>query len=422
MATRHDERVPGVRALGHVTIGGATAWPSLVCAVAAALVGQGCGSDVPLRQEMPVIRDSAGVPITDNLDTFGEDALTWRVDSVPEMTIGADIQASSEHAFTYIAGALRLPDGGVVVADGGEDTVREYAPHGQYRAAWGRQGQGPGEFRDVSEIHKWRADSVAVWDMVANRLTVFDSEGRVGRTFTITEGRNLSLIGVLSGERLVFGRVTTFNLGVGAEAYGSGHRRERQVYEIRDGTGGAIALLGPYPHTEYFVRATSTSLSIGSIPYSRQVVAGIWRNLAVVGPNDTYELRAYAGDGSLRRVVRLARLPMETTDADRRAYVNDTREEDSQRADLPMASHLPMFDRVIGDEAGHLWVRDYDKPGNDPVAWTVFDSAGRKVARSEMPDDLEVWEIGEDYVLASQVDGLGVHSLVVLSLQRGGEG
>ena len=86
---------------------------------------------------------------------------------------------------------------------------------------------------------------------------------------------------------------------------------------------------------------------------------------------------------------------------------------------LPIASHLPLFDRVIGDDAGYHWMRDYDMLGDGPVSWTVFDSLGIVVARCETPDNMEVWEIGVDYVVASQVDGLHVQSLVVLPLQRG---
>ena len=84
-----------------------------------------------------------------------------------------------------------------------------------------------------------------------------------------------------------------------------------------------------------------------------------------------------------------------------------------------MASHLPMFDRVVGDALGYLWVRDYDMPGEATVAWTVFDSRGGIVTRLTTSDRLRIWEIGRDYILASQTDDLGIHSVVVLALDRG---
>ncbi len=400
-----------------------TSFPSAACVVAAALAVPGCGSDSPPRVDMPTVRDSAGVLISENMDSFGDETPTWSVNPDPALTIGADLEAAPEYQLAYVRGALRTLDGGVVVADGGDANVlREYGPSGRYVATWGREGDGPGEFRDLSEIHRWRADSVVAWDMLARRITVFDSEGDVGRTSAVAGFDNAgSLDAALAGERLVFGRITNFDLGALLGA-GGGYRRERQAFEIRDGTGEAIALLGPYPHDEYFIDAASGRLSVRSLAYSRRVVTGIWKDLVVVGPNDTYELRAYAGDGSLRQIVQLDRVPKAVADADRRAWLEEHESTGRGRgdADVPMASHLPMFDKVIGDEGGHLWVRDYDMPGDDPVPWTVFDSLGRRVARSEMPDNLEVWEIGEDYVVASRVDELGIHSVVVLTLHRSG--
>ncbi len=402
-----------------------TSFPSAACVVAAALAVPGCGSDSPPRVDMPTVRDSAGVLISENMDSFGDETPMWSVDPDPALTIGADLEAAPEYQLAYVRGALRTLDGGVVVADGGEaNTLQEYGPSGRYMATWGRKGEGPGEFRSLSEIHRWRADSVVAWDMFARRITVFDSEGNVGRTAAVAGFDNASLAGALAGELLVFRRITTLNLEALLDS-DSEYRRERQAFEIRDGTGEAIALLGPYPHDEYFIDAASGRLSVRSLAYSRRVVVGIWKDLMVVGPNDTYELRAYAGDGSLRRIVRLDRVPKAVAEADRRAWLEERESTGRGRgdADVPMASHLPMFDRVIGDEGGHLWVRDYDMAGDGPVPWTVFDSLGRRVARSEMPDNLEVWEIGEDYVVASRADELGIHSVVVLTLhRRGGPG
>ena len=408
-------------AMGSIATGSsAKALRMLACASAVSLTTQGCDADVPAQVDGTAFRDSAGVLIAENVEPSGDETPAWRVGEDPILVVGEDRQASWDHLFTYIAGALRTSDGGVVVADRGATNVREYGPNGQYVSTWGRKGDGAGEFATVTGMHRWRPDSVVVWDMFARRLTVFDSDGRVGRVSRFSTLGSPSLVGVLPRERIVLGRVTTFEFGpeAGVDQFRSGYRREQQLYEIRDGTGEAPTLLGPYPHTEYQVNKTSTSLRIASIPYSRQVVAGIWNGLVVVGPNDTYELRAYNGDGSLGAVIRLAKSPVATTEAERRAYFNESRERDSQNTDLPIASHLPMFDRVIGDDAGYLWVRDYDLPGDGPVSWTVFDSLGSVVARSETPDNSEVWEIGADYVVASRVDGLGVQSVVVLPLQR----
>ena len=80
-----------------------------------------------------------------------------------------------------------------------------------------------------------------------------------------------------------------------------------------------------------------------------------------------------------------------------------------------------MFDRVIGDDLGYLWVRDYVLPGEDAARWTVFDSTGAVAARLQTSERLKIWEIGRDYVLGSQANELDVEAVVWLSLDRGGQ-
>lgn len=384
----------------------------------------GCESDASLPLGGYVAkRDSAGVSIV----TVGEVAggtQTWRVGTdSPFLAIGVDLQASAEHLFTRIGDAMRLSGGGVIVADGGENEVREYDANGNYVATWGREGGGPGEFRNIDALERWGIDSVAVWDMFGRSLTVFDMAGKLGRTSRVPTDSNLSLVGTIPDRRLVFGRVTTFrlDLGRGAGQFDEGYFRERQTVEIRDSAGDVTALLGPFPSGELYTVRTSESLSITSILYSRQTVAGKWGSLIVAGPNDTYELRAYAGDGSLRKIVGLDRPETVATDVHRTVVCDGERDSRPSKAcdpDVPMASRLPMFDRVIGDRLGNLWVRDYDMPESDTTDWTVFDSAGNPIARTALPDNLNVREIGADYVVASQIDELGIHSLLVLPLHR----
>src|SRR5690606_18157826 len=59
-------------------------------------------------------------------------------------------------------------------------------------------------------------------------------------------------------------------------------------------------------------------------------------------------------------------------------------EEILDQAALP--EHLPAFGRVWLDDLGMLWVQDYTvDPATDPGDWTVFDRAGRAVARVRLP-------------------------------------
>ncbi len=387
-------------------------------AVATLMVTGGCGGDVDegieTTRRSVVIRDSAGVVITEMTEPVGN-GIRWHVGDTPILTIGEDLRASAEYQFESINGAIRLPEGGVLVADGA--LLREYGEGGRYLRTWGRRGEGPGDFRFIGGVHKWGADSVVVWDRFSRRLTVFDTNGTLGRTTARNEARQLVLRGVIGRERFVFERVVNFNVNQLMTSWNEREEYERLsgFVEVWDATGQPVVIIGPYPHAEYFTRK-GPDMFLGLVRYSRNMITGVWGSLVIAGPNDTYELRAHGSDGEMERVIRLDRPPVVSEDRHRRALLEENPEDDP---DIPMASTLPLFDRVIGDELGYLWVRDYDMPGETTVAWTVFDSAGVIATRLGMDDGLRIWKIGRNYILASQVGEVGIEAVVVLSLDRG---
>jgi hypothetical protein len=49
-------------------------------------------------------------------------------------------------------------------------------------------------------------------------------------------------------------------------------------------------------------------------------------------------------------------------------------------------------------------VQDYPRGKATSVSWSVFDPRGREIAAAELPVHLEVYEIGDDYVLGRFMD------------------
>lgn len=88
----------------------------------------------------------------------------------------------------------------------------------------------------------------------------------------------------------------------------------------------------------------------------------------------------------------------------------------------PLADFFPAFVSVLGDAAGHLWVEEYEFPReNRPgTLWTVFDPEGHALGFVETAEGLEIYEIGEDYVLGRVKNELGVESIQLWPLDRSG--
>jgi len=81
---------------------------------------------------------------------------------------------------------------------------------------------------------------------------------------------------------------------------------------------------------------------------------------------------------------------------------------------------MPAFTSVVADRLNHLWVEEYEPPGEERPGslWTVFDPEGQVLGFVETSDGLEVLEIGEDYILGRWRDDLEVEHVQVWPLAR----
>src|SRR5690606_2883022 len=78
-----------------------------------------------------------------------------------------------------------LVDDGVVLANGGDWSLRRYAWSGRLEAKVGQLGSGPAEFRQLSRVAPMPGDSILVYDGELSRLSVFDRDGRFARNLGV---------------------------------------------------------------------------------------------------------------------------------------------------------------------------------------------------------------------------------------------
>lgn len=147
-------------------------------ALAAALSG-GCGSDGALSGF--AVRDSAGVMIAENTAPVWEEGSAWRLSAEPALEIGV-FEGAPEYQLFRVAGALRLADGRIAVANSGTHELRFYSADGTYLSATGREGEGPGEFKGLAQPLLLAPDSLLVWDWSIARASIFDDDGTFARS------------------------------------------------------------------------------------------------------------------------------------------------------------------------------------------------------------------------------------------------
>ena len=368
------------------------------------------------------VRDSAGVTIVENQRPPLDSRLGWRVGLQATVSIGT-AEGDAAYELFRVGGAMRFSDGRIVVANAGTGELRVYDQNGVHLASWGGQGDGPGEFGAMapSGLEPWPGDSLMARDPFSARLSIFSMDGTFGRALRL-EGGYSSVVGPLPDGSVFAATLTTFERG---EPGTSEIIRPEVEYGILQADGSVQRDLGAYPGSElYRVNTVDGSPFPRPYPFPRSSFQFTWGDLVVITTNDRYEIRAYRPDGSLARIVRRdheARAPTRGDLRDAVARQNPDRPEAlDEVGDMPLVDAFPAFGRALVDRLGHLWIEEYRLPGEEHRLWTVFDPEGRALGLLEMPGSFRVREIGEDYILGTRTDDLGIEYVESWPLDRSG--
>lgn len=344
------------------------------------------------------------------------------------------VDGPDELQFASVVGVVRLADGRIAVGDrrapGG--AVRIFGPDGRFRGAFGPEGEGPGEIAALGSLFRYRGDSLAVWDGRLNRLSVFDDEGRLGRTMRMEipmelhEGAGELMLASAGAVRGAFADGALYVRG-GAwfhPAYGETFRMEL-VHFRASAEGEPLEPLGTFTAGEENVPAAAQP----NAPYLRRFPTVHGAMHLYVGTGDAYEIRVVRLDGSLERIIRASHRDLAMTDEAREAYQEAQRaratdpdaleELERSLSSVRFPETIPPYDELRADAEGHLWVRDVALPGRDgPQRWSVFDPAGRLLGSVVTPERFVIHEIGADFVLGVWSDEFDVPHVRVYALER----
>ena len=390
--------------------------------------GDGAAANAGSLARQAVIRDSAGVRIVENPRPPADSRLGWQVGAEPVVSIGA-LDGAEPYMLDRVRGALTLADGRIVVEDIGPDELRVFDASGRYLSTWGGAGDGPGEFDNLMGMDRWPGDSLITWFAQGRRLTVFDNRGNFGRTFALEGGIHRNPEFTLPTGRIV-GSETVF-----PESRQDGLQRDEVIYQMHGAAGAQLGRLGTFVGGETHREYNGNRTRVMSLIFDHDIASFVWRDLVVVAPNYSYEIRAFGADGALRRIVRRDHEVIVRTAAHLDAYIEDRVIREPERVQaarrrtlrqryegIPLPETHPAFVTAIADVLDHLWVQEYRLPGEgdaDPE-WTIFDPEGRVLGLVETPTVLtDIYEIGEDYILGRATDELGVEYVRVWPLSRG---
>ena len=288
-------------------------------------------------------------------------------------------------------------------------------------------------------MRRWAADSLIAADSDQGRASVFDLEGNHGRTTTLKGdpgGFFKSISSDPTEHRLI--QVLPDNTILTRDIGGvmtEGLWRWDHTYGLAGADGSDNTSLGDYPGPETYSESVHVEeermvyVTPVRHPFGKTTFTAVWGELVAIGRNETYEIRAFASDGTLSRIVRRDHAPGTPTQGQldahfRERFANLPDEERMRRlevaANVPMAETFPAYSNLKADALGYLWVAEFELPGEkrDFTLWTVFDQEGRAVGFVETPPGLTIYEIGADYILGKRTGEMDVESVELWGLRR----
>jgi hypothetical protein len=376
----------------------------------------GCGSADSDASGAPVTRDSAGVTIVETAAPVWGDASPWRVDSAPLLSIGNE-DGEDAYLFSRIAASMRRDDGAIIVADSRARELRLFDASGQHQGSFGRRGEGPGEFSDLSRFARCGEE---LWVDAESRISIWSFELEYLREFATPDMPMWPLVcfdgaGVLVKQD--------------RESVEEVDQLENTIYPthlllrvLDDSAGAAARDLFEIPLWQRILVREGRGGYNFTHPFgARTVLAGHGPHL-VVGRGISMEVDYFDDRGRLMKKLRGPPEELAITDSMRSLYRERTATgPDSlwrallEAAGNPMPEQYPAYDELIVDREGHLWVHRFAVPGTNENRWGVFAPNGEFLGHVTLPADLEVHEIGRDYVLgavfANDVPQVRLHRL-----------
>jgi len=388
----------------------------LVC-----LTSLSCGGrDAPGDAETTAVRDSAGVRIV-------ETTLSSRVPAPasfsrePTFAVG-ETEGDPRYLLSRVVGATQLPEGDVLVANGGSNELRVYDAQGRFVRSQGREGQGPGEFEYLRALGHCRGSGFVAFDLNW-QMNAYDSVGNFIDRTVLRAPDGITPYNLACNRRgqllvLGWGRAATEGPRIGFY-----EARDHLVLGLADGT----------VETDFGERLVSER--IGSLHGSRPHPAGrathfaLTDTLAYVGSGERFEVQVYGLDGTLHRVLRGPAIALDVTDSVKDAYLESvlanlpTERKPAVRAEVAewdWPDALPAFTELIVDPVGTAWVQAYRSSPEEPETWSLFDLHAGYRGDIALGWRQTLLEAGVDHILVLQRDSLDVEKVLRFSLDRAG--
>lgn len=344
--------------------------------------------------------------------------------------------AGGPQALTSVGDLELGSDGAIYLAQGQEGVVKVFERSGALLQTLGSEGDGPGEFRSMSELGWW-GDTLWVTDIATRRITSFLTSGDVlaslpypepasagdrstsvtaigpdGSIFMNTGDAAGAFINETTGERKPL--ILTDRTGSTDRVVGTLNRdREKVIFIDRDGD----QVVGVAVHTEPFGDFTleAGSGSTGDLALVDRVVAS-------EGMTPTFRVTKVApsGDTLFSTVASYTPVPVPSAVVDSivSARAGDPNREDGLRDALFLPDTYPPASNALIARNGEVWVARERVHRADIVTWEIFSAEGVRSAEIELPKRFFPLLVTDEEIWGTETDDLDVPYVVAYPVLR----
>jgi hypothetical protein len=308
-------------------------------------------------------------------------------------------------------------DENIFVTDWDRKRIQKYGPDGKFLLTIGREGQGPGEFKNAWEPEFDKEGNLYVVDIAQMRISFFGRDGRYlkqigfpqtnvsSSLYFSSRGHFLMAVDEIEAEGQDGSRWTTI-VGLYDDKFQPLEVFHRENHEMK-APGGR--------DEDAIAQSLASSMSdMAFQPSPHYLLAP--NDEIFFGFTDAYEFKVYSPEGKLARMIRKDYDPAPVTAKDKEQFEKlQTAEflrfmpaqfENAKKKALKLIRY-PKFkpayqDFTVGDN-GWLFVI-VNSEGNESTELDVFDAEGHYIARTEAPIPAEMlrFKKGKAYAIATE--------------------
>lgn len=348
-----------------------------------------------------------------------ENVTVFPADSEPEMELTLTRETSfGDTDDLFLGGFLRSvtdKDGRVILADFQQTQLHLYNADGSYNRPIGREGEGPGEYRQIGTM---RTDDqfFHLMDRGLNRITRYDLEtfevaGETSLTIEQTEGENFRYpqdFYLTDSDEYLILVGSGFSAGVTDDS-------RRLIGGLKLGWNSdslSTESLFSFNASEALVHREDGSMMVMSVPYKRSSIISFQNNQLIHGWSEHFLFSVYDENGEYQRAIYYPYQNMPLV-RDEILEMYEDREEQwfsmVQNDDMP--GQWPSWETFTVDNEGRIWVERLVDDSDNTVLY-VLSNSGELLATTPWRTDRSIQSIKNGFVYSSEENEMGLREIV----------